>query len=35
MLPTLNMDDIVQQSGVRAMALAKSGKVIDDFNSKK
>ena len=32
MLPTLNMDDIVQQrSGVRAMALAKSGKVIDDF----
>ena len=32
MIPTLNMDDIVQQrSGVRAMALAKSGKVIDDF----
>ena len=32
MIPTLNMDDIVQQrSGVRAMALAKNGEVIDDF----
>ena len=32
MIPTLNMGDIVQQrSGVRAMALSKSGKVIDDF----
>ncbi len=32
MIPSLNMDDVVQQrSGVRAMALSKSGKVIDDF----
>jgi len=32
MLPTLEMDDIVEgRSGVRAMALANDGEVIDDF----
>ena len=32
MIPTLEMQDIIEsRSGVRAMALAKNGEVIDDF----
>ena len=32
MMPTLKMEDIIEsRSGVRAMALASSGEVIDDF----